>query len=183
MNQNTTTYGTAQHATKSLFVHEQDGKDITGLTPSRTRTQYRIPAFRLSLVRESTETADKKCITGPRDCFEILRSYLEGSYREHFVIFMLDTKNRIIGLNTVSVGDMSSSICHPRETFKAAIIAGAASIILGHNHPSGDPTPSADDVGVTKRLMQAGEILGIDVLDHIVIGDGVFVSLKERGLV
>jgi len=84
---------------------------------------------------------------------------------------------------TVSIGDLSSSIVHPREVYKDAVVASAASLIVAHNHPSGDPTPSAEDVAVTKRLMQASEIMGIDLLDHIVIGDGVFVSLKERGLI
>ena len=95
----------------------------------------------------------------------------------------MDTKNRVLSIKTVSIGDLSSSIIHPREVFKDAIVASAASLIVAHNHPSGDPTPSADDVAVTKRLMDAGGILGIDLLDHIVIGDGKFVSLKERGLI
>jgi len=84
---------------------------------------------------------------------------------------------------TVSIGDLSSSIVHPREVFKDAVVISAAALIVAHNHPSGDPTPSAEDVAVTKRLIGAGEIMGIDLLDHIVIGDGVFVSLKERGLI
>jgi len=86
-------------------------------------------------------------------------------------------------VRTVSIGDLSSSIVHPREVYKDAVVASAASIIVAHNHPSGDPTPSGEDVAVTKRLISAGEIMGIDLLDHIVIGDGVFVSLKERGLI
>ena len=89
----------------------------------------------------------------------------------------------MIGVNTVSIGDLSSSIVHPRELYKPAVIAGAASLILVHNHPSGDPTPSSEDVAVTKRCIQAGEILGIDLLDHIIIGERKFVSLKERGLI
>ena len=94
-----------------------------------------------------------------------------------------DTKNKVLAIRTASIGDLSSSIVHPREVFKDAVVASAASIIVAHNHPSGDPTPSAEDVTVTKRLIQAGEIMGIDLLDHIVLGDGDFVSLKERGLI
>lgn len=103
--------------------------------------------------------------------------------KEHLKSLLLDTKNRVLAIRTVSIGDLSSSIVHPREVFKDAVVASAASVIVAHNHPSGDPTPSAEDVAVTKRLMQAGEIMGIDLLDHIVLGDGTFVSLKERGLI
>ncbi len=103
--------------------------------------------------------------------------------KEHLKSLLLDTKNRVLAIRTVSIGDLSSSIVHPREVFKDAVIASAASVIVAHNHPSGDPTPSAEDVAVTKRLIQAGEIMGIDLLDHIVLGDGTFVSLKERGLI
>ena len=94
---------------------------------------------------------------------------------------LMNTKNQVLAIKTVSVGDLSSSIVHPREVFKDAVLASAASLIIAHNHPSGDPTPSAEDIAVTRRLMDAGEILGIELLDHIIIGDGVFVSLKERG--
>lgn len=96
---------------------------------------------------------------------------------------LLDTKNRVLAVKTVSIGDLSSSIVHPREVYKDAVVASAASLIIAHNHPSGDPNPSGEDVSITKRLIQAGEIMGIDLLDHIVIGDGIFVSLKERGLI
>jgi len=95
---------------------------------------------------------------------------------------LLNQKNGIIGINTVSVGNLSSSIVHPREVFKPAIVAGAASIIVAHNHPSGDPTPSSNDIYVTTRLKEAGDILGIAVLDHVIIGDGCYVSLKARDL-
>ena len=96
-------------------------------------------------------------------------------------VFLLNTKNQVLAIKTVSVGDLSSSIVHPREVFQDAVVISAASIIIAHNHPSGDPTPSAEDIAVTRRLMDAGEILGIELLDHVIIGDGVFVSLKERG--
>jgi len=86
------------------------------------------------------------------------------------------------GEHVVSVGDLSSSIVHPREVFTEAIRRSAASLIVAHNHPSGDPTPSPEDVSVTRRLVEAGEVLGIDVLDHIVLGDNRYISLKERGL-
>lgn len=143
--------------------------------------QYRLPVFRVQLVRESSLSSAAKEITNPRSVSEIAGAYLSGVDREHLIVLLLDTKNHVIGINTVSVGDLSSSIAHPREVFKPAILAGAAAIILAHNHPSGDPAPSSEDVAVTRRLMEAGKILGIELLDHVVIGQGVFVSLKERG--
>ncbi len=129
-----------------------------------------------------TEDA-KPSIGGPRDVANLLMSDLRYQKKEHLKSLLMDTKNRVLAVRTVSIGDLSSSIVHPREVYKDAVVASAASIIVAHNHPSGDPTPSAEDVAVTKRLIQAGEIMGIDLLDHIVIGDGVFVSLKERGLI
>lgn len=125
----------------------------------------------------------RPAIGGPRDVANLLMPDLRYLKKETLKSILMDTKNRVLAIKTVSIGDLSSSIVHPREVFKDAIVASAASLIVAHNHPSGDPTPSADDVAVTKRLMDAGGIIGIDLLDHIVIGDGKFVSLKERGLI
>lgn len=122
-------------------------------------------------------------IGGPRDVANLLMPDLRYLKKETLKAILLSTKNHVLAVKTISVGDLSSSIVHPREVFQDAVIASAASVIVAHNHPSGDPTPSAEDVAVTKRLISAGEILGIDLLDHIVIGDGIFASLKERGLI
>ncbi len=147
------------------------------------KTWYKVPEYKVMLVRDNKKTeTDTKFINSPDDVNKIIQSYLNGVDREHFVIILLNRKNGIIGINTVSVGDLSSSIVHPREVFKPAIVASAASIILAHNHPSGDPKPSSDDLRVTTRLKEAGDILGIEVLDHIIIGDGCYVSLKARDL-
>jgi DNA repair protein RadC len=126
---------------------------------------------------------ERPSVGSPRDAANLVISDLRYLKKETLKSILLDTKSRVIAIKTVSIGDLSSSIVHPREVFKDAVVASAASIIVAHNHPSGDPTPSADDVSVTKRLMAAGEILGIEVLDHIVVGDAEFVSLKERGLI
>ena len=134
---------------------------------------------RLSLFTEDA----KPSIGGPRDVANLLMPDLRYQKKEILKSLLLDTKNRVLAIRTVSIGDLSSSIVHPREVFKDAVIISAAALIVAHNHPSGDPTPSGEDVAVTKRLISAGEIMGIDPLDHIVIGDGVFVSLKERGLI
>lgn len=146
------------------------------------KTWYLIPEYKVMLVRDKKIETDTKFINSSDDANKLLQSYLNGVDREHFVVILLNRKNGIIGINTVSVGDLISSIVHPREVFKPAIVAGAASIIVAHNHPSGDPAPSRDDINVTKRLKEAGDILGINVLDHIIIGDGCYRSLKARDL-
>ncbi|MGI6611257.1 MAG: RadC family protein [Limnochordia bacterium] len=102
--------------------------------------------------------------------------------REEFVAFLLDTKHRVIEAKTISVGHLSASLVHPRELFREGVRRSAAAMILAHNHPSGDPEPSNEDVRLTHRLQQAGKLLGITVLDHVVIGDNRYVSLRERGL-
>ncbi|OMC99735.1 DNA repair protein RadC [Paenibacillus sp. FSL R5-0636] len=117
----------------------------------------------------------------PRDAAEILTEQLRYLQKEHFVCLFLNTKNHVIGQETLSMGSLNASIVHPREVFRAAIKCSSASIICAHNHPSGDPTPSPEDISLTARLLQAGEIIGIDVLDHLIIGDSSFVSLKEKG--
>src|SRR5690606_34740273 len=108
--------------------------------------------------------------------------YLDGADREHFVVLLLDTQNQIIGIHTVTVGTLDASLIHPREVFKSAILANAASIILAHNHPSGDPAPSAEDRSVTRLLTEAGVTIGIEVLDHVIVGDGLrYHSFREAG--
>lgn len=126
---------------------------------------------------------DRPTIGDPSDAANLVMSDLRYLKKETLKSLLLDNKNRVIGIKTVSIGDLTQSIAHPREVYKDAVVASAASVILAHNHPSGDPTPSHDDIVITKRLMQAGDILGIELLDHLIIGDGSFVSLQQRGLV
>ncbi len=144
-------------------------------------TWYKIPEYKVMLVKDGNVGTSKKTIRSPFDVVETFRSYLDGADREHFCIAMLDRKGNLIGLNTVSIGGLHSSVVHPREVFKPAIILGAASIILCHNHPSGDTTPSREDIDVTRKLVEGGRILSIEVLDHVIVGDG-YCSMKERGL-
>ncbi|MEO8501811.1 MAG: JAB domain-containing protein [Vicinamibacteria bacterium] len=117
----------------------------------------------------------------PAQAYAVLKPRIEDWSREHFLAILLDSRNRILGIETVSVGSLSASIVHPREVFKPAIAASAAGIVLGHNHPSGDPEPSPEDMAVTRRIHEAGTLLGIEVLDHLVFTPSRFVSLKERG--
>jgi DNA repair protein RadC len=113
----------------------------------------------------------------------LLRHYLADVDREHFVVVLLNRKNQVIGVNTVAVGSLTAAVVHPREVLKPAVLANAAAIILVHNHPSGDPSPSTEDQQLTTRLVQAGRILGITVLDHVIIGDGTerFYSFADAG--
>ena len=121
-------------------------------------------------------------IRSPRDVAQLMIPEMRYLQVEQFVVLFLNTKNGVIAKETISIGSLSASIVHPREVFKAAIKRSSASIIAVHNHPSGNPTPSAEDIQITNRLVESGKIIGIDVLDHIIIGDGQFYSLKEHGL-
>jgi len=123
-----------------------------------------------------------KIVNGPEDAAHFAMPYFKGETVEHFAVMLLNTKNHIIGFRDVSVGSLSASIVHPREVFRIAVVDATAAIILVHNHPSGDPTPSKEDVGITEHLVKCGKTMDIPVLDHIVIGDGRFISMKEKGL-
>lgn len=120
-------------------------------------------------------------IRTPRDAASYMMDEMRHLSQEHFVVLFLNTKNHVMGHETIFVGSLNASIVHPREVFLAAIRRHCASIICLHNHPSGDPNPSPEDREVTRRLVEAGKILGIDVLDHIIIGDQRYVSMKEKG--
>src|SRR5216683_7973692 len=131
-----------------------------------------VPIYKISLVREGRVACYEQQIRSSANASTILQSYLADVDREHFVVLLLNQKNRVIGIHTVSVGSLSASIVHPRETFKAAILANVAAIICGHNHPSGNCQPSREDRALTQRLVEAGKLLGIAILDHVIIGDG-----------
>ena len=113
----------------------------------------------------------------------LIRPSLEGKKKEHFVALLLDNRHGVIRLSSISVGSLSASLVHPRELFAEAIAASAAALIIAHNHPSGDPEPSEHDLTLTTRLVRAGELLGIEVLDHLIIGARETVSLKARGVI
>jgi DNA repair protein RadC len=120
-----------------------------------------------------------RALTSPRDSAAALVTMLQDEPAEVFAILCLTTKYRVIAYHEVSRGTLDSTLVHPREVFKAALLANAAAIIVCHNHPSGDPTPTVDDVEVTRRLAATGQVLGIELLDHIVVGDGRYYSFKE----
>jgi DNA repair protein RadC len=128
-----------------------------------------------------TSMNDTITIRSPQDVATYLMEDLRYLQKEHFVCLFLNTKNHVIAQETLSMGSLNASIVHPREVFRAAIKRSSAAIICVHNHPSGDPTPSPEDIQMTARLVEAGQIIGIEVLDHIILGDQNFVSLKEKG--
>lgn len=128
-------------------------------------------------------THDKIKIDSPTKIVNLMMDELRYLKQEHFKIVLLDTKNQIIKIENISVGTLNASIVHPRDVFNAAIKRHANSMILLHNHPSGDPSPSQEDINITNRLIEVGEIIGIKVLDHIIIGDNRYISFKEKNLI
>ncbi|MEN2467160.1 MULTISPECIES: DNA repair protein RadC [Ornithinibacillus] len=126
---------------------------------------------------------ERYVIRSPEDGADYIMEEMRHLNQEHFVTIFLDTKNQIIHRQTIFIGSLNASIVHPREVFREAVKRSAASIIVAHNHPSGDPTPSQEDIHVTKRLVESGKMIGIELLDHLIIGDHKFVSLKEKGYV
>ena len=121
-------------------------------------------------------------IHGPEDAAAYARQQLAMESREHFCVLLLNTKNHVIGWHIISIGSLTASVVHPREVFIPAVVHHAAAIILVHNHPSGDPSPSREDIAVTQRLVKSGTLMDIPVLDHIILGDGKFISMKEKSL-
>lgn len=122
-------------------------------------------------------------IKGPEDVSNLLMEEMRYLKKEAFNIILLNTKHDVIAVENISIGSLNASIVHPREVFNRAIKRSSSAIILAHNHPSGDPKPSCEDVNITKRLIEAGKIIGINVLDHIIVGDGIFFSMKEQELI
>ena len=132
----------------------------------------RINIVSIKLVKESSFLYQTLTISSPKDAYEMIKDQLQDLDREQFIIACLNTKNEPTNISVVSVGTLNKAIVHPREVFKTAILSNAASIMAFHNHPSGETTPSQQDIQLTKRLYEAGELLGIKLLDHLIIGDG-----------
>ena len=140
-------------------------------------------AFELGQRMESSTISEKKvAVKSPEDIVRAVRKHLKGKKKEHFLTLLLDTRNHLLKVVPVSMGSLDSSIVHPREAFKEALTASAAAVVFVHNHPSGDPQPSTEDIKLTHRLVKAGELLGIEVLDHIIVCDNDHLSMKARNL-
>ncbi len=159
---------------EDLCVHE-------GVGPARAASL--LACLELSRRAAANTGAGRRIVSTPEDVARLCGPQLRGSDREHFWALALNTKNQLLKTIEVSVGSLNASIVHPRELFKDAVKLSAASVVVVHNHPSGDPTPSGADIQLTRRLVKAGDVLGIEVLDHVVIGDGgAHASLRELGL-
>lgn len=122
-------------------------------------------------------------IRSPADVFENYKTLFQNYVRERFVVFWLNSANKVIGFEIISEGILNSSLTHPREVYRGAIVSTAASIILAHNHPSGNPEPSHEDLSITKQIVEAGRIVGIPTHDHIIFAEATYTSLAERGLI
>jgi DNA repair protein RadC len=147
---------------------------------SRPAVPYRAPRYRITLVCEETGAGSAVPIQTSTAAAALLRPYFEGLDREQFVVCGLDAKHAVIGINVVSVGSLSLSIVHPREVMKALILMNAAAWLCAHNHPSGDVVPSQEDRVLTKRLREGGELLGITLLDHLILGESYY-SFADQG--
>jgi DNA repair protein RadC len=159
----------------------EDVTRLPGMGPARAARLLACVEF--SRRAPSWTSPSRPSLSRPEDVVALCGPQLRGLDREHFWALALNTKNRLLRMSEVSVGSLNASIVHPRELFRDAVRASAASLLLVHNHPSGDPTPSGADLQLTRRLVRAGDVLGIEVLDHVVIGDGgAHASLREMGV-
>lgn len=167
------------HALKHASVQEM--MEIKGI--GEAKAIQILAAIELGKRLAQKELDEKLTIRSPEDAANYLMPLMTSLQQEHFLALFLNVKNQIIHQQTIFVGSLNASIVHPREVFRVAIRRSAASIIVAHNHPSGNPSPSPEDIDVTRRLIEAGQILGVDVLDHLIIGDHQFISLKEKGYI
>lgn len=150
---------------------------------SKETASKRVNIVSLRMVKEGSILYEVRRISSPTEAAGLGRKFLEETDREQVIVCCLDTKNQPVSMNIVSIGTINSSLVHPREVFKTAILSNAASIILFHNHPSGDPEPSTEDTTITRRIKEAGTLMGIELLDHVIIGsEGRFYSMKEQGI-
>ncbi|TGB04168.1 RadC family protein [Halobacillus salinus] len=140
-----------------------------------------LAAIEMGRRMQQMKPVERYMIRSPEDGADFVMEEMRDLKQEHFICLFLNTKNQVLHRQTVFIGSLNASIVHPREVFKEAVKRSAASIICAHNHPSGDPSPSQEDIQVTRRLQECGKMIGIEVLDHLVIGDRKFVSLKEKG--
>jgi DNA repair protein RadC len=186
--------GTTQESALALatrILSAMEGlKGIANATISQLSTVKGVGPAKAVEIRAAVELGRRICtltdtarpvIRSPADVSLLLMSDMRFESKEHFRALLLDAKNQVIRIAPISVGSLTESIVHPRELFCEAIRHSSAALIVAHNHPSGDPTPSPEDIATTRRLVEVGRIVGIELLDHVILGDGRYVSLKERG--
>jgi DNA repair protein RadC len=149
----------------------------------RDPSRKAIAVVRIQMVREGRFPYGSTAISQSSDAAKLVQTYLAGADREYFVLLLLDGKHRVNALNVVAIGSLTAALVHAREVFKPAVLANAAAVILAHNHPSGDPEPSREDRELTERLVKAGRLLGITVLDHVIVGEERFYSFADQHLI
>lgn len=143
---------------------------------------YQVPHYKIQLVRDGSQPSTWRKFSNSLEVFNMLQEPFALLDREELVVIMLDSKNQMIGINVVSVGCLSQSIVHPREVFKPLVLASAAAFVVAHNHTSGDPAPSREDRDCSRRLLKAGKVMGIKMLDHVVIGGESYFSFADSGV-
>jgi DNA repair protein RadC len=161
-------------------LHRGQLRKVPGIGPAMAaRIQAAVELGRRTLLTPSTERVRYRW---PRDLAGLLLPRYGAYPVERFGVVLLDTRHRLLSMRLISVGSLDASLANPREVFREAMLGGAAAVVVFHNHPSGDPTPSRDDVALTARLRAAGAVVGIDLIDHLVLGDVHYCSMKEAGL-
>jgi DNA repair protein RadC len=165
---------------KLLDVSYEELRNMRGVGPTKAIQILAAIELGSRLFKEKTEK--EIYINSPEDVVKEIE-HIKENKKENFIVLYLDARNKLIYKETVSIGTLNANLVHPREVFEPAIRYLAAQIVLAHNHPSGDPQPSDDDIEITKRLMESGKILGIEVIDHIIIAKTNFISLKEKNLI
>ena len=164
---------------------EQQGQQLELLTVKegikKKVSAKRVDIVSLKVIKERSILYKDRQVRSPQDSYEIIRTFLEDSDREMFIAMSLDVKNQPTNIQICHIGSLNASIVHPREVLKMSILSNSASLIVFHNHPSGKVEPSPEDHEVTKRLKAAGEIMGIELIDHLIIGEHKFLSFKEKG--
>lgn len=170
------TFGSLQELSQASL---EEIDRVGGVGPAKAAAL--LAAFELGRRAHGPLPTERYTIRAPEDAARLLAPQMRHLDREHFRAILLNTKHEVLAVVEVAVGNLDSAPIHPREVFKEAVRRSAAAVIVAHNHPSGTPEPSGDDLAITERLRAAGRIVGIDVLDHLIIGHGRYVSLRERG--
>lgn len=166
------------------FLEESSVQELSSISGiGNAKASIIKAAIELGKRLRSSDINDKIEIKSPKDISDILMESMRYLKKEHFKVVFLNIKNIVIDISNLSIGTLNSSIVHPREVFYDAIKKTAYSMIICHNHPSGDPTPSSEDINTTRRLVEVGKLVGIEILDHLIIGDGVYISFKEEKLI
>ncbi len=163
----------------------EDLQSVRGLglaKASQLKACFEVARRVFTTSAKAVETKQRE-VTSAKEVYALVKSKISNYTKEHLVVLSFDSRNKFLGMDTVSVGTLNANLIHPRETFDTAIRRHAAHIIVTHNHPSGDPEPSEDDLEITKRLVESGKILGIEVVGHIIVTKSSFFSFKEKGLI